>query len=137
MNDTPLLLITALAASVLGLLYFRLSMAIIRVRHSEKISIGDGDDESLTRSIRVHSNFAEYVPLSLVLLAILELNGGPGFILIVLAATLVFGRFLHAKGLIDDSRNSFKLRKLGMQLTLCTLIALCAFNILLVLYRLF
>ena len=40
-------------------------------RNRHKIGIGDGGDKALARKIRVHGNFVEYVPLGLLLMALL------------------------------------------------------------------
>ena len=50
-------------ASLLAALYFFLSLRVIRMRRRERIALGDGENARLERAIRVHANFAEYVPL--------------------------------------------------------------------------
>ena len=66
---------TPLYAALLALLFVRLSLGVIRLRRSEKISLGDGGDggdRKLMRAQRVHANFAEYVPFALILMALAE-----------------------------------------------------------------
>ena len=62
--------VTALYAALLSIIFLVLAVRVIQVRRSEKIAIGDGGSAILTRRMRVHSNFAEYVPMALVLLAL-------------------------------------------------------------------
>jgi len=62
-------------ASLLALLYFYLSVRVIRTRRQEQISLGDHRNARLLRAIRVHSNFAEYVPLALIQITFVELRG--------------------------------------------------------------
>ena len=94
--------ITALIASVLTLFYVQLSLHVIRLRKLHQVSVGTGGVEVLERAIRAHGNFAEYVPLSLVLMALLEINGAPSLLVAALGACLVMGRYLHAKGMRDS-----------------------------------
>jgi len=54
-------------AALLALLFVLLSIRTIRTRHSRKVALGHGDDPAMLRAMRVHANFAEYVPLALLL----------------------------------------------------------------------
>ena len=67
--------ITLLVASLHVLFYLLLSMRVMLHRKALRIGVGTGDDEGLTRRVRVHANFAEYVPLALLLLALLDPPG--------------------------------------------------------------
>ena len=49
-------------AAILALLYVCLSARTIGFRRKSRVSIGDGGDQELLRAIRMHANFAEYVP---------------------------------------------------------------------------
>ena len=66
--------ITALYAGILGFLMIGLAVAVGRVRGSSKISIGDGGDVDVIVAMRRHANFVEFVPLTLLLIALLELS---------------------------------------------------------------
>ena len=68
------ILIVPFYAAFLAALYIFLSARVIRVRQQEGIAIGDGNNLRLRRAIRVHANFAEYVPLALILAAFVELQ---------------------------------------------------------------
>lgn len=91
--------ITALYGALLGAFYLYLCVQVIRQRRSKQIGIGDGGDKQAARVIRVHANFAEYVPLALLLMLVAEVNGGADLLLHVIGATLVVARVLHAQGL--------------------------------------
>ena len=91
-----MLTITAFYAGLLGLLFFGLSIVVIRRRGTEKVSLGDGGKAVLERAIRAHGNFAEYVPLILILLGIMELNQVAVWRLHLLGGLLLVGRLLHA-----------------------------------------
>lgn len=128
--------ITALAASVLALLYVKLAFVVIGYRRKNKVSVGDGGDEQLQQRIRAHANLTEYAPIGLILLACLEANQAPWWLTLILAATFCAGRFLHPIGMMNPEGNFIK-RIQGMQLTLTSLIALSVINIALVIWRLF
>jgi len=55
--------------AILGLIFIGLSAMIIRERRIAAVSLGAGDNEVLLRRIRAHANFAEYVPIALILMA--------------------------------------------------------------------
>lgn len=115
--------VTSVTAGVLGLFYLGLSGWVILRRRSALVGIGDGDDKDLARRIRVHGNFAEYVPFCLVLLALNE-AGSPGAPwLVPCAGGLVLGRALHAAGL-GRSAGTTVPRFVGTSLTFLVLLAL-------------
>ena len=113
--------ITALYAALLGLLYVRLSLRVIRHRRSSKIAIGTTGDVHLERAARVHGNFAEYVPLGLLLLYFVEATGYPWWALHPLGLLLLGGRHLHAHGVAQE-REDFSFRVAGMVCTFLTLL---------------
>ena len=87
--------ITPFYAALLGLVYLGLSANVIRTRRGTSVSLGDGGDALLMRRIRGHGNFAEYVPIALVLLVFLETGGASAILVHVLNAALVVGRLMH------------------------------------------
>ena len=114
----PLLTIVPVYAAALALMYVALSAVVIRTRRHAGVALGFGSDETLQRRIRMHGNFAEYVPLTLLLLALAELGGATPFSLHILGVTLVAGRLLHAWGV---SQAAGHLRVAGMAATLTAL----------------
>lgn len=124
----PTLPVTATVASVLALLFLRLSWGVITLRRRHRVSLGSAQHDDLERAIRAHGNFAEYVPLSLLLLACLELNGAPWWLVAVPGAAIIAGRVFHAKGIHEPPPN-FSNRVRGMKLTLTTLLALAVLNL--------
>ncbi len=95
--------ITALYAGLLGLMAIVLAFLAGRLRGSKEISIGDGGDPELLLAMRRHANFIEYVPLALVLIAIVELSGAPALAIHLLGGGLFVARIFHAVGLKADS----------------------------------
>ena len=90
----------AAAAAVLNIW---LGMRIGALRHSLKVSIGDGGQEPLIRRMRAQANFIENVPLTLLLFALVELAGKGGVWLAPLGAVFLLGRVAHAFGMDSDS----------------------------------
>lgn len=107
-------------AALLALLFVALSIRVIKSRRRERVAIGDGDNPRLRRSIGVHNNFAQYVPLALLLLAFVELAAAPILMVHILCLMLLVGRCVHAYGVSQESEN-FRFRTLGMRLTFATI----------------
>ena len=91
--------ITALYAGILGLMFLALEIPIGVMRTRTNTSLGDGGNPILTVAIRRHANFVEHVPLALLLIALLELNGAGHGLLHVLGTALVLARLMHPFGL--------------------------------------
>jgi len=120
-------MITSIYASLLTLLVVRLSISVIKLRRINRIRVGDGGNEELQLAIRTHANAVEYIPIALLLLLMLELNGAPKILIHIFGATLIIGRIIHAMGV--PAKNLQK-RILGMQITIYLLIGLAILNIL-------
>ena len=71
--------ITAVYASLLAILYIVLSYRVAQRRMRFQVGLGTGQNTELERAVRIHGNFAEYVPIALLLLAFLETGGGPAW----------------------------------------------------------
>ena len=130
-----MLLITSIIASALTIIFIKLSFAVIGLRRKNKVGLGSGGHEDLERAIRAQGNFAEYVPFGIILIACLELNGAPWWLVAITGIALIIGRLIHAKG-INTPPPDFSKRVLGMKLTFSTLIALVVLNLGWALYRL-
>ncbi|GDX85803.1 hypothetical protein LBMAG43_18450 [Methylococcaceae bacterium] len=107
------MLFTPIYAAILGLGFVRLSFLTLRLRRQNKIALGDGGNPQLLRAIRVHSNFAEYVPISLILIYMTESIGAPIYLIHFLGISLLIGRLSHAWGVSQENEN-FKFRVFGM-----------------------
>lgn len=108
--------VALLYASLNAFVFLGLSWRVVRLRRRYRVGIGYNGKQNLNRAIRAHANFAEYVPLALVLLLGLELAGVGSGALHVLGAMLVAGRLLHAFSLSRDAGQSPG-RSLGTGLT--------------------
>lgn len=112
-------------AAVLACFYVGLSVRTLRMRRARKIAVGDGGDALMLRAMRVHANFAEYVPFALLLLWMLETAGAPAWSLHPLACTLLAGRIAHAWG-VSREQERFAWRVSGMAATFTVLLTAAA-----------
>jgi uncharacterized membrane protein YecN with MAPEG domain len=109
-----------LYAGLLALFFCALSVRVIGYRRGG-ISLGDGGNPELNRAIRGHANFAEYAPLALLLLALLELSHISVYVLHALGLTLLAARLLHGYALSYTRKFAFG-RVWGTGLTLLVLV---------------
>ena len=117
--------ITPLYASVLALLFFALSVRTVLLRRTLRIAVGDGGHPQMLRAMRVHSNFAEYVPLTLLLVLMLEWQGGHAGLIHGLCLVLLVGRLSHALG-VSRVAEDYRYRVLGMGSTFTAMVGAAA-----------
>ena len=115
--------ITALYAALLLAVFLALSALVGRQRGRAEVSILHGDDMDLAVAIRRHGNFVEYVPFALVLMGLVEANGGNAVFLHVVGALLLACRIAHPLGLHHDKVPT-PLRAIGAGGTLLLLLVL-------------
>jgi len=118
----PIALTTAGAAALVN---FWLSWRIGQIRTSEKISIGDGGNPKLIARMRAQLNFAEYVPLVLILIGLIEAAIGTHLWLSIVAALFVLGRVTHPLGMDGWMPG----RVFGMATTALTMIGLALYAV--------
>lgn len=111
-----MLQITAFYAALLAVLFLLLSVRVIGWRREHRVELDHGGDRELLRRIRVHANFVEYVPFTLLLMALAESMAPPRPLLHLAGLTLVAGRLLHAYGL-SQTPQVLRYRVWGMWLT--------------------
>lgn len=119
--------ITPLYAGLLAIWFLALSVRVVQQR-GHGVSLGHGDDAVLLRRIRGHGNFAEYVPLILLMMALLEYGGMRGWILHGLGATLLLARVLHGVALSYTQKWKFG-RFYGTLLTFILLLVVGLLNV--------
>lgn len=123
---------TALYGALLVPLYIFMSARIIVFRRGNRVAFGDKGHAALEVMIRAHGNFAEYVPFTLVLMALAEINGVAAALLHGVGLALLIGRYTHGLGLCFAA-NPLRWRTLGMVLTFTALASaalLCLFSVL-------
>lgn len=130
----PPFAVTPLYAALCGLLLLVLGLVVVRLRRQHNVLTGDGGNAALARAMRVQANFVEYVPLTLLLLFMLEMSRQPVWALHLLGGALFIGRLLHAWGYLLTPRLSFG-RALGIGLTWIVLGVTALWLLLVVLQR--
>ena len=114
--------VTPIYAGLLGLLFVGLSLWVVARRVRARAASGDGGDPALSDAIRAHGNFAEYVPLALILMAMGEALGMPALALHAYGGALLVARTMHAAGMARRP-NVPALRGGGWLLTVLVLLA--------------
>ena len=115
--------VTAFYAGVVGLLLLSLSYLVVRNRLRARVSLGSGEDPALQRAIRAQANLAEYAPMVLILMVILETGGASAWLLHACGGGLVVSRILHALG-ITGAGLPVNGRKIGIAGTWLVLLVL-------------
>ena len=106
---------------ILGLLYVILTVDVIRHRWKFRVGMGVGENPHMEKVVRIHGNFAEYVPFCALLLIVLEINHAHPLLVHALWLALIFSRVSHAVGL-QTSNGLSKGRTLGMSLTIAVMV---------------
>lgn len=94
--------ITALYAALLVAVLVCLTTRIGLLRAKTRVSILDGGNQRVAVEMRRHGNFAEHVPLIIVLMAIVEINEVSPLFLHGVGIALVICRVAHPLGLHYD-----------------------------------
>lgn len=113
---------TTLWAALLAPVCLWLSLRVIGERRRAGVAIGAGDDPALERAIRAQGNFTEYVPFALVLLALAEAGGTPGWVIHPLGAALLAARIAHGWGIVRQPED-YRFRVGGMMATFAVIAA--------------
>ncbi|MFT6711289.1 MAG: putative membrane protein YecN with MAPEG domain [Arenicella sp.] len=108
--------LTPIFAALLALIFLFLSLSVIKLRFAKKVSMGDGGDPSLRVAIRSHANFAEYVPISLMLLWFVEAFTYSSNLVFILGSVLVVARLAHIIGM-HNPKDFMILRQFGVVVT--------------------
>ena len=97
--------ITALYAGILTVFALYLSFRAGGFRGKTGISVlfGEPQNMELAERVRAHQNFLEYVPMLIILMGVIELNGGSATFLHVVGGLLIISRIAHAVGLKHDN----------------------------------
>lgn len=117
-----MLTIVPIYAAMLAVMFVALSIRVIALRRASKLPLGFQGDVALERRVRAQGNFAEYVPLAVLLLAFVEMRVAPAWLVHAMALVLVAGRLSHAYG-VSQLRESFAFRVSGMAMTFTVILS--------------
>ena len=123
MGVAMLVPVTALYASLLTLIMIDLAFRVGSRRGRLQISMGDGGDPQIVVDNRRHLNFVEHVPMAVILMGIVELNGAPKLWLYIIGAVVVIARILHPIGL-NAQGMGHPFRTIGAMLTMLSTVTL-------------
>lgn len=129
-------MITSLYIGILGLLYFVISISVIRGRLSNKVALGSGGKDEILHLTSAHSNFASYSPLFLILIFLIETQKFYPIIIHILCLIFVFGRILHFYSM-KEKIQKLNLRRPSMMMTFNPIIVASVINIYLYFKNLF
>ena len=119
-------MITPIYAIILSLLMCWLALKVIKARRKHKVRYADGGVLELQIARTAHSNAVDYIPISLILLFLLEYNGGNLWLVNIAGISLVVGRVIHCRSILAEN---LKGRVRGMQITIYTIIFMSALNL--------
>ncbi|CAH0537823.1 MAPEG family protein [Vibrio marisflavi] len=119
-------MVTALYASVLAGLIVWLSFKVINQRKSSKVPHSDGGVDELVIARSAHSNAVEYIPITLILLALAEFNGASAILIHIFGTVFFFGRWIHANAILNESIPG---RVRGMKITFVCIVGLILLNL--------
>lgn len=120
-------IVTFTAAIALTMLFIVLTARVSMKRQSENTPLGNGDNSAgLIKTVRAQGNLMESLPLFIVLLYLIEVNGTPTTYLWALAGFYCFVRLSHAIG-ISQQKDFSTLRTIGGAGTLVSFVVLCIF----------
>ncbi|GAB2646332.1 MAPEG family protein [Vibrio panuliri] len=119
-------MITALYASLLALLMIWLAVQVIKQRRKNRIAYADGGIEGLQVARSAQGNAVDYIPITVILLALIEYNGANVLLIHGLGIIFLVGRVLHARAILAQE---LKGRINGMKLTFAVMFALVVLNL--------
>jgi len=123
------LAITALYAGIFALWMTALAINVTVHRVKFSVGVGDGGNPTMLRMMRLHANATEYLPVTLILMGIYELNGGSHLYLHIAGIAMIVARLAHASALWRSAGVGFA-RRFGQGVTWLVIIALAVVNLL-------
>lgn len=117
--------ITLTIAAAAALIHIWLSVRVSHLRRLHHVSIGDEGNRAVATRMRAHGNFAENVPIFLILLGQIEHGVGSELWLWIVAAIYILARLMHAFGMDRPAPNF--LRIAGVSLSWLLLLGLAGF----------
>ena len=114
--------VTPFYTAIVALIFVALSVRTLLLRRRFQVAVGHGNEPLLERATRVHANFAEYVPIALLLIFFVELSGGSVYLVHALCLALIVGRLSHAFG-VSQTRENFVFRVFGMAMTFTAILS--------------
>ncbi|WP_422061020.1 MAPEG family protein [Sphingopyxis sp.] len=123
--------VTAFVAAVCALLLLVTAIDTVRQRLRLSAAFGDHGDAKLISASRAHGNLAEYAPITIILLGLLETTRANHLALMVIGAIFLIGRVAHVIGLYTPAQAGKAPlgRQVGVVATFGTLLALAGWTL--------
>ncbi len=109
-----------------ALILFKLSLEVIKLRTQYQVTYGDAGFCELQTALRVQSNAIEYIPISMLLLLMMEMNGAPVWAIHLCGLIFIIARIFHYFGLKHRERTW---RHFGQITTYSSMILMILVNI--------
>lgn len=119
-------MVSALYAVLGALLLMKFSFDVVRLRMQYRVAYGDGGFSELQSAIRIHGNAVEYIPIAIVLMLFMEMNGAETWMVHICGIVLLAGRLMHYYGF---HHRLFRWRRSGMSATWCALLLMVLANL--------
>ncbi|MGP1959159.1 MAG: MAPEG family protein [Arsenophonus sp. NC-CH8-MAG3] len=119
-------MVSALYIVFSALILFKISLEVIKLRTQYQVTYGDGGFYELQTAIRVQSNAIEYIPISMLSLLMMEMNGAPVWAIHLCGLIFIIARFFHYFGLKHRERTW---RYFGQITTFSSMILMILINI--------
>jgi uncharacterized membrane protein YecN with MAPEG domain len=98
--------VSTLYVAILGLMFVPFTAYVGFYRVKTNILLLDGGDTELARRMRAQANFIETVPLAVILLILMEINGASAIWLHSLGSILVVARLVHYLTIATNPANA-------------------------------
>ena len=121
-------MITMLYAGLCTILVVFLAVRVAQWRFRHRIGIGDGGDKQLLLRVRAHANAIENMPLALLLLGGMELNGYNAGLIHGFGGVFFVSRVAHSWGL-SHSPGTSKGRLMGSLFSWLLMLVMAVFAI--------
>ena len=105
-------MVSALYAVLSALLLMKFSFDVVRLRMQYRV--------------RIHGNAVEYIPIAIVLMLFMEMNGAETWMVHICGIVLLAGRLMHYYGF---HHRLFRWRRSGMSATWCALLLMVLANL--------
>lgn len=119
-------MVSALYAVLSALLLMKFSFDVVRLRMQYRVAYGDGGFSELQSAIRIHGNAVEYIPIAIMLMLFMEMNGAETWMVHICGIVLLAGRLMHYYGF---HHRLFRWRRSGMSATWCALLLMVLANL--------
>lgn len=119
-------MVSALYAVLGALLLLKFSTEVVKLRSQYRIAYGDGGFSELQNALRIQSNALEFIPITIVLLLFMEMNGAFTWMIHICGILAIAARLMQYYGFHYHLANW---RRLGFSTSLFTLVLIVLANL--------